>query len=127
MEGHNIPLHPPVMVSPTPLAQNFHTQPIGISSQELQSLLAKPAKELPVQVSTEPSSQACQWIYTKALVNSINNIYIRWSFFLLFTCCFYSQRGYTVDRPGQGCYSIKLIVSCSVRFFKLFNYNTMGS
>lgn len=53
MEGQNIPLHPPVMVSPTPLAQNFHTQPIGISSQELQSLLAKPAKELPVQVFYE--------------------------------------------------------------------------
>lgn len=53
MEGHNIPLHPPVMMSPTPLAQNFHTQPIGISSQELQSLLAKPAKELPVQVFYE--------------------------------------------------------------------------
>lgn len=99
MEGHNIPLHPPVMVSSTPLAQNFHTQPIGISSQELQSLLAKPAKELPVQVSTESSLPVD---YTKALVNSINNIYIRWSVFLLFTCCFYSQRGYTVNRPGQG-------------------------
>lgn len=60
MEGPNIPLHPPVMVSPTlsptPLAQNFLPQPIGISSQELQSLLAKPAKELPVQVSTQQST-----------------------------------------------------------------------
>lgn len=56
MEGHNIPVHPPVMVSPTPLAQNFLPQPIGISSQELQSLLAKPAKELPVQVSTQQST-----------------------------------------------------------------------
>lgn len=53
MEGQNIPVHPPIMVSPTPLDQNFHTQPIGISTQELQSLLAKPAKELPVQVFYE--------------------------------------------------------------------------
>lgn len=52
MNGQNIrPVHPFTMVPSQSLTPDCQVQPIGISNQELESLLAKPAKELPVQVS----------------------------------------------------------------------------
>ena len=52
MNGQNIqPVHPFTMVPSHSLTPDCQVQPIGISNQELESLLAKPAKELPVQVS----------------------------------------------------------------------------
>ncbi|XP_061195421.1 uncharacterized protein LOC133203671 [Saccostrea echinata] len=56
MNRQNIPpLHPGVLAMGSPLSgpQSCLIQAIGISNQELESLLAKPAKELPVQVFHE--------------------------------------------------------------------------
>ena len=87
MNGQNIrPVHPFTMVPSHSLTPDCQVQPIGISNQELESLLAKPAKELPVQVSgaTEMSRSWKDVCY----VWWIQGQWTFFSFCLLFICLF---------------------------------------